>query len=197
MDILTISPPFLPAPVSSQFLCSAVTRALLIVLQCLPVQHCCPLIGAPWCCSLEAISQSANFTFLWGMCFMEENHWLLPHKMWQLCYIPNQHHHLLHQCCAAQCAEILRAGIKCCQSNLDQAQFSGLSISCKYLLLSENLKVQILGCSNFCFAKLHVLLGNWGGETHKGMWMTAPDMVGELARVPLLPWTQVLYTLSC
>lgn len=140
MDILTISPPFLPAPVSRQFLCSAVTRALLIVLQCLPVQHCCPLIGAPRCCSLEAISQSANFTFLWGMCFMEENHWLLPHKMWQLCYIPNQHHHLLHQCCAAQCAEILRAGIKCCQSNLDQAQFSGLNISCKYLLFLKTWK---------------------------------------------------------
>lgn len=67
------------------------------------------------------------------MCFME-NYWLLPHRMWQLCYIPNQHHHLLHQCCEAQCEEILRAGIKCCQSNLDQAQFSGLNIPCKYLL---------------------------------------------------------------
>lgn len=133
MDILTISPPFLSAPASSQCL-SAVTRTLLIVLQCLPVQHCCPLIGAPWCCTLEAISRAANFTSLWGMCFMEENHWLLPYKMWQLCYIPNQHHQLLHQFRAAQCEEILRAGIKCCQSNLDQAQFSGLNISCKYLL---------------------------------------------------------------
>lgn len=134
MDILTISPPFLSAPVSSQFLCSAVTRALLIVLQCLPVQHCCPLIGAPRCCTLGAISQSANFTFLWGMSFMEENHWLLQHKMWQLCYIRNQHHHLLHQCCAAQCEGILGAGTKHCQNNLDWAQFSGLKISCKSVL---------------------------------------------------------------
>lgn len=42
-----------------------------------------------------------------------------------------------------------------------------------------------------------MLLGNWGGETQQGMWMTAPDMVRELTRIPLIPWTQVLYTLSC
>lgn len=132
--ILNISPPLLSPPVSSQFLCSAVTRALLIVLQCLRVQHCCPLIGAPRCYPLWAISQSANFTFLCVKSFMEENHWLLQDKMWQLCYIPYQHHHLLHQCCTTQCERILRARIKCCQSNLDQTQFSGLNISCKSVL---------------------------------------------------------------
>lgn len=134
LDILIISPPFLSPSVSSQFLCSAATRALLIVLQRLPVQHCCPLIGAPRCYTLGAISQSADFTFLCVKCFMEESHWLLQHKIWQLCYIPYQHHHLLHQCCAAQCEWILRAGVKCCQSNLDQTQFSGLNISCKSVL---------------------------------------------------------------
>lgn len=66
---------------------------------------------------------------------MEENHWLLQHKMWQPSYIPYQHHHLLRQCCATQWEGILRAGMKCCQSNLDQTQVSGLNISCKSVLL--------------------------------------------------------------
>lgn len=162
-----------------------------------PVQHCCPLIGAPRCCTHEAISQSANFTLLWGMCFMEENHWLLPHKMRQLCYIPNQHHHLLHQCCAARCEEILRAGIKRCQSNLDQTQFSGLYISCKYLFLK-------IWKSRFWAALTPAWLQRTACAAWKlGWWDQKKDVDWQhqiwwenWPRIPLLPWTQVLDTLS-
>lgn len=69
--------------------------------------------------------------------------------MWQLCCIPYQHHHLLHQGCATQCERILRASIKCCHSNLDQTQFSGLS--CKSVLCLQIWKSRFV-CSSFCFA---------------------------------------------